>query len=125
MAGEEALGRLFLSTNHKGAMRMKKIIGLVIVLAMLITPVAAFAASPWTQADTYGDKVSGKLEFGIKNTLLGWIDLFYEPNRAENAWSGLGKGISDSIINIGGGAFHLVTFLIPVDLPLPDNGVAL
>ena len=107
---------------------MKKIIGMLIVFSMILSPVA-FAASPWTEEATYADRVGKKLEFGLKNVLLGWVDLFYEPNKAHNegtnVWAGMGKGLVDTVLNIGGGAVQLVTFLFPVDIPLPENGVAL
>jgi len=93
-------------------------------------PAVGLAASPWTEADTYGDKISGKLQFGLKNTLLGWTDLFFEPIRAskkcescDSVWTGVGKGLTDAIVNEVGGAIHLVTFPLVVDVPLPDDGV--
>jgi hypothetical protein len=108
---------------------MKKAVVLLTLLAMLIAPTVGFAASPWTEGQTYGERVSGKLQFGLTNVLLGWVDLFAEPNRAadkgENMWAGVGKGLVDTVLNTVGGAIHLVTFMIPADLPLPDNGVQL
>ena len=105
---------------------MKKVIVLML-LVILAAPALGFAASPWTTETTYGDKTYGKLVFGVKNVLLGAFDLFYEPHAAQvagkNGWSGVPKGIVDSILNVAGGAIHLVTFPIPVDVPLPDNGV--
>jgi len=107
---------------------MKKVLSLLIIFFLAVTPTIAFAASPWTEKATYGDRVAGKLEFGLKNVLLGWVDIFYEPNRAlsegKNLWGGLGKGMTDLVMNEVGGAVQLVTFMIPVDLPLPDNGVS-
>ena len=106
---------------------MKKAIGVVLILMVMLTPALAFAASPWTEANTYSDKAYEKLAFGVKNTLLGWTDLFYEPYRYDvegnNVWAGMGKGLFDAVINTAGGAVHAVTFLIPVDVPLPENGV--
>lgn len=108
---------------------MKKLLTLMLVMSLLLAPVLGFAASPWTEESTYADRVSGKLQFGLTNTLLGWIDLFAEPNKAandgSNVWAGVGKGLVDTVVNEVGGAFQLVTFLIPVDLPLPENGVNL
>jgi len=108
---------------------MKKVIGIIVVLMLALTPAMAFAASPWTQGDSYAERTGQKLEFGLTNVLLGWVDLFAEPNKAAsegtNVWSAVGKGLVDTVLNIGGGAVHLVTFPIPVDLPLPDNGVQL
>jgi hypothetical protein len=102
----------------------------ILLVAMLMIPVAGFAASPWTEEDTYGEKTMGKLQFGLLNTLLGWTDIFWEPIRSskkcescDSVWTGLGKGLTDAVVNEVGGAIHLITFPIPADLPLPDNGV--
>jgi len=101
---------------------------LVVILSMLLAPVA-FAASPWTEEKTYGDKVSGKLVFGLQNTLLGWIQIFAVPNtysnEGKNVWAGVGQGLVEATVDTLGGALQLVTFPIPVDLPLPNNGVDL
>lgn len=109
---------------------MKKMIVLLLLAAMCVMPVVGFAASPWTEEDTYGEKVSGKLQFGLVNTLLGWTDLIFEPIRGakkcsscDSVWTGLGKGLGDAIVNEVGGAIHLITFPLVVDVPLPDNGV--
>ncbi|MFA5167122.1 MAG: exosortase system-associated protein, TIGR04073 family [Candidatus Omnitrophota bacterium] len=107
---------------------MKKIMSLVVILSMLLAPVA-FAASPWTEEKTYGDRVTGKLVFGLQNTLLGWIQLFAVPNQyaneGKNVWSGIGQGLVEATVCTFGGALQLVTFAIPADLPLPNNGVDL
>lgn len=106
-----------------------KIKGMAVLLiaAVLLCPASGFAASPWTEETTYGAKIQGKLVFGLTNVMLGWTDLFVEPNRyhneGKNPWAGMGKGLVDTVLNEVGGAFHLVTFLIPVDFPLPENGV--
>lgn len=109
-------------------MKNKGIVILLVITLMLV-PTLAFAASPWVDKTTYGDKISGKFTFGLTNTLLGWVDLFYEPNRyqneGKNVWSGVGKGLVDTVANTVGGAFHLVTFMIPVDFPLPEDGIDL
>lgn len=106
---------------------MKKLTAFLIVLTVLIAPGMVLAASPWTEGKTYSEKTSGKLDFGFKNLALGWADLFYEPHRyqveGKNVWAGIGKGLIDAPLNEIGGALHFVTFLIPVDVPLPDNGV--
>ena len=101
---------------------------LVVILSMLLAPMA-FAASPWTEQKTYGDKVSGKLVFGLQNTLLGWIQLFAVPkkyhNEGKNVWSGIGQGMMEAVVDTIGGALQLITFPIPADIPLPNNGVDL
>ncbi len=106
----------------------KKLIALVVILACLIAPAMGFAASPWMDNKTYAEQTSGKLGFGLTNVLLGWMDIFYEPYKADkngkSVLGGIGKGLVDAIANEVGGAVHFVTFLIPVDVPLPDNGVS-
>ncbi len=105
---------------------MKKIMSLVVVLSMLLAPVA-FAGSPWTEEKGYAEKVSGKLQFGLTNALLGWVDVFATPNQysneGKNVWAGVGQGLVNGLTNTVGGAVQLVTFMIPADLPLPNGGV--
>ncbi len=113
----------------------KKLIAMLIVLAFLVAPSVAFAggtccqASSWTEGKTYSEKTFGKLSFGLKNALLGWVDVFYEPYKADkndkSVLGGIGKGLFDLVANEIGGAVHFVTFPIPVDLPLPDGGLDL
>jgi len=104
-----------------------KMMTLVLVSSLVVTPSVVFAASPWMAETAYSEKIGGKFTFGLTNTLLGWTQLFSEPiryqNDDKNVWSGMGKGLVDSIANTAGGVFHLSTFVIPVDFPLPDNGV--
>ncbi len=108
---------------------MKKMIVFLVLAVVLLSP-DGFAASPWMSEETYGDRVSGKLQLGVTNTLFGWLDLFIEPIRGasgcgkcDNVWTGIGKGFSDAIINEVGGAFQLVTFPLVIDMPLPEDGV--
>lgn len=105
---------------------MRKISGMLIMIALLTGPVV-FAASPWVQESTYAEQTGKKLEFGVKNIFFGWADIFLEPNSAflekRNLWVAFGKGLTDAFVNEVGGAVHLGSFFIPVDLPLPDNGV--
>lgn len=102
---------------------------LLVVLAMCACSTAAFAAaSPWTTETGYQHQALGKLGFGVKNLLLGWVDLFKEPANAGsgNLAKGIGKGVVDLVANEVGGALHTVTFFLPqVDVPLPDGGVQL
>src|SRR3989338_5789 len=92
-----------------------------VVFGLIMFPITAFAASPWTEKTTYGEKTMGKLEFGVRNTLLGWTDLIVETNKAQNAWAGLGKGLVDGVVNTLGGVLHLVTFPIPFVAPRPED----
>ncbi|MFH1800558.1 MAG: hypothetical protein ABH891_06925, partial [Candidatus Omnitrophota bacterium] len=79
---------------------MKKIMSLVIVLSMILAPLA-FAASPWTEKTTYGEKAVGKLGYGLTNTALGWTKLFSTPNEysneGKNVWSGVAQGVVDTV----------------------------
>ena len=126
---------------------MKKVIGaLVLVFTATLLQPATFAdegagtgttsasscgltSSPWTQETTYGGKVTGKLDFGIKNVLGGWTQMITQPKKFHKegkcACQGLGKGIGYFIVDTVGGALHLVTFPIPFDIPLPEGGVDL
>lgn len=102
---------------------MKKIISLAIVLAMLLVPVA-FAASPWTDEKTYGEKTAGKLGYGLTNTVLGWTKLFSTPNdyssTGKNVWAGVGQGLVDTVVTTVLGAVQLATFPIAADIPIPS-----
>jgi len=102
---------------------MKKVFGLMLVLAVMLTPVSAFAT------DSYSDAVTSKLSSGLTNTLLGWTKIFSVPHdyaaAKKNPWAGVGKGLTDGLICTVGGAFNLLTFPIPAEMTLPDGGVNL
>ena len=97
------------------------------VCVLMIVPGMALAGSPWTEETTYGDKVAGKLDFGVRNFLGGWTELITEPKeRYDNKGNwllGIGRGLYNATMFTVGGAAHLVTFPIPMDIPLPENGV--
>ena len=103
---------------------MKKIMSLVVILSMLLAPVA-FAASPWTEEKTYGEKTIGKLGYGLTNTILGWTKIISTPNdyssEGKNVWQGVGQGLIDAGVTTVLGAIQLVTFLIPADVPIPSD----
>jgi hypothetical protein len=79
--------------------------------------------SAWTYKSAYTDKVIYKLGFGLTNGLTGWTAFFFEPARENNFFAGLLKGTWQTITNTAGGAIHIVTFPVPLDVPLPDGGV--
>jgi hypothetical protein len=114
----------FQGFKNQGGKSMKKIISLVVVLSMLLAPVAFAAASSWTEGKTYGEKVSGKLGYGLTNTVLGWTKLFTTPNQysneQKNVWEGVGQGLIDTAVTTVLGAVQLVTFLIPADVEIPS-----
>ncbi len=102
----------------------------MLLARVFLSPALGFEKSPWTEKPTYNSEVAVKLRFGLKNTLLGWLDLFIEPVRAgrhcnegENVVTGIGKGLMDAIYNTVGGVLQLATFPVIADFPLPENGV--
>ncbi|OGW78171.1 MAG: hypothetical protein A2Z83_05515 [Omnitrophica bacterium GWA2_52_8] len=108
---------------------MKRKMSVVALLAaFLIVSTSAFAASPWTTESTYSDKTVSKLAFGVKNFLGGWTEAITVPKEhyesKENVVVGVGKGLYNAVAYTVGGLVHVATFMIPVDVPLPDNGVS-
>jgi len=108
---------------------MKKLftIAVVVLIAVAMVQAPAFAASPWTQETTYTAKIGNKLGFGVKNLVLGWTEIFARPdayaNEDKNFVEGVGMGLWNAIVYTVGGALHTATFPIPVDIPLPNNGI--
>ena len=104
---------------------MKKTLAMLLVLALL--PACAIAASPWTEADSYTDQITQKLDFGIKNLLTGWTEALTTPYEAKQAdecvTKGFVEGVYNGLIYTVGGALHTATFFAPVDIPIKDNGV--
>ena len=103
---------------------------LVFVLGLVVAPMLALAASPWADGVTYGEKVTGKLKYGLTNTLFGCTSLFREPIQAsqagENVFVGIARGVWNAVGQTVGGAAHAVTFLVPqIDIPLPEGGTDL
>ena len=99
-----------------------------LVLVVMMVSSVAYAASPWTEQSTYGDKVTAKLDFGLKNLLGGWTEIFSAPYRAKedgkNCFAGIGQGLVNAVVYTTGGVIHTATFLIPVDVPIPNDGVS-
>ena len=89
----------------------------------------ADAASPWAEKKGYGARTAGKLGFGLKNTLLGWMTPWAEAKNPKypNTWAGYSAGVGEALVYTAGGLVQLVTFFVPVDfpdmgygLPIPD-----
>jgi hypothetical protein len=80
--------------------------------------------SDWTQEPTYLGKISQKLGFGFLNITAGWTAILFEPCKDQNFFVGVGKGIGYMATNTVGGVLHAATFPIPVDIPLPQGGIA-
>ena len=83
-----------------------------------------FESSDWTQEPTYLGKISRKLGFGFLNITAGWTAFFYEPSTGQNFFVGLGKGVVYTFTNTIGGVLHAATFPVPLDIPLPQGGIA-
>ena len=81
-------------------------------------------SSDWTRESTYLGKISQKLGFGFLNITAGWTALFFEPVKDKNFFVGVGKGIGYTFTNTAGGILHAATFPIPLDIPLPQGGIA-
>jgi hypothetical protein len=102
---------------------------LVIVVAGWMPSMAGaeMAASPWTEETTYGGKVTGKLDFGVRNAFGGWTLIATEPydhwKDKKNIAGGIGEGIFYGVVDTIGGVLHIATFPLPVDVPLPEGGV--
>ena len=92
----------------------------VLFFAFLICQTAY--ATPWAEKQTYGEKVSGKFLFGLRNSLLGWTAIFTEPWDSKyvlkkSEWEGFCDGVAKSVFYTANGLVHLVTFPVPVDFP--------
>ena len=96
------------------------------LFAFFASPVYAgvFQPSDWTREPTYLGKISQKLGFGFLNLTAGWTALFFEPAKDQNFFEGVGKGILYFGTNTVGGILHAATFPIPLDIPLPQGGIA-
>ena len=86
-----------------------------------------YTASPWTNEMGYANRAKGKLVFGLKNLLLGWTAIGSEAveykNNGKNVFQGIAVGFGEALVYTVGGALHVATFPIPLDVPLPENGV--
>lgn len=102
----------------------------ILMICFIFSAIApAYAASPWMEKKTYGEKTGGKLVFGLKNSLLGWMTPWAEARspKYSKQWVGFSAGIGKGVVNMAGGVIQLATFFIPVDfpdigqgLPIPD-----
>ena len=111
-----------------------KIFGLL-AIALLIAN-SAFAASPWTQETTYGKKVAGKLDYGVKNLLGGWLALLpcqsgcdmdknAKPYCPIHCAKKLGMGVINAVAYTVGGGLNVATFPVTVDIPILHDGIQL
>jgi len=109
---------------------MKKLTALVLalVLSFSVMP-GAMAASPWTEAEDYQSLTEQKLTFGLKNAFFGWSEIFDRVDQYnyedKSPFTGFFEGIYYAVIYTIGGVLHVATFPLPIDVPLPNNGVQL
>jgi hypothetical protein len=99
---------------------MKRFLALALLLMIALAPSAV--ATPWAEKEGYGEKTKGKLAFGLRNTFLGWTEMFSEPKRykfdlKKSEWEGFCMGISKFVFYTADGLIQLATFPIPVDFP--------
>ena len=102
-------------------MTVKKIIfssiPTILFMVFLVGPLDA--ASPWTKEPNYWAKTKGKLIFGLKNSLLGWLSPWAEDGepKYKKQWEGFSAGMGGLVVNTTAGLIQLSTFFIPVDFP--------
>ena len=111
---------------------MKKFVPLMVFfLIFSLCPISGFAASPWTEKDGYVSQTAHKLEFGFKNLFLGWTEIFTKPHQACKSGADFSgkmeakvEGLKNAVVYTVGGALHVATFAIPIDVEIPNNGVS-
>lgn len=86
-----------------------------------------YVPSSWTSERGYLPQAAGKLTFGGKNALLGWMELYNEPRDAVRAKQGflrgMGRGLANMVGDTIGGVVQLATFPITaIDVTLPEGG---
>ena len=112
--------RFFFSLN-----RVRTIMALALFFTMAVPAYAgSFEPSDWAREPTYVGKISQKLGFGFLNITAGWMAILFEPCKDQNFFVGVGKGIGYAVTNTAGGILHAVTFPVPIDIPLPQGGIA-
>ena len=117
---------------------MNKTLKVFALLAIaLLAATSAFAASSWTQEDTYGKKIAGKLDYGVKNLLGGWLAVVPGvDNSGCDVDSGkdgccpgvccvkkMGMGLVNAVAYTVGGALNVATFPVTVDVPILNDGI--
>ena len=120
----------------------RSVVFLAVLAGCLLVSGSAFAgtrrriqrqgsSSPWLKERGWTDQATGKLAYGLKNTLLGWTELLTEPYEAATAKNGsvlqgIGEGIWNAVGQTVGGAVDLATFpATGAVVPLPEGGTQL
>ena len=107
---------------------MKKTFLILAVLMVFAANIACAAtASPWTTETGWSHKAGKKLEFGATNLFFGWTEIFSQPashtGSAQEFLKAVGQGLANAVVYTLGGALHVITFPVPVDVPIPNGGV--
>lgn len=101
---------------------------LIFVLTLTLSPGLIMAdPSSWTKERTYFERSIHKLGFGLTNVVKGGAEPYVHMLKAsesesESTWTGFIRGTAYGTADILGGAFHSLTFFLPVDIPLPEGG---
>ncbi len=101
-----------------------KFFAVLLTFQLLLAP-SSFAESPWVKNDSVFEKMTGKLGYGLKNSLLGWTSMFIEAAQPQykTEWNGFCVGVARGIFYTGSGLIQLATFPIPVDFPDLGPGI--
>lgn len=109
---------------NTGARRgLKSFLCLVIVTVLFAS--TGHAASPWAKEPTYWGKTRGKLAFGLKNSLLGWMAPWAQArsSKYKTEWEGFSAGFGEILVDTSAGLVQLATFFIPADFPDIGHGL--
>jgi len=117
--------------NPQAMMKFKKMAVFILFLSLAV-PAQGNAQSSADKQDeeyvptTYFEKITYKFEFGLKNLLGGWTEIYYRPADAradgKNLIAAAGTGIAYAAIDTVGGLANLITFPVPQRIPLPGGG---
>ena len=106
----------------------KRILIFLLVFSLFVASAYAYQATPssWTKETDPSARGLAKFKFGLTNLFLGWTEIFTEPYEAweshGNIFKGVAKGIIYGAADTVGGALHIATCPIPMDVPLPEGG---
>jgi len=89
-----------------------------------------FEPSDWVNEEGYNRQMSHKILHGLKNTMIGFVEIGSEPYEAVQSgrpfWVGVGEGLFNGIFDTVGGVLTLATFPITgLDIWMPEGGTDL
>lgn len=96
-----------------------------VIIAIALFAATGYAASPWAKETTYWGKTRGKLAFGLKNSLLGWMAPWAQArsSKYKTEWEGFSAGFGEILVDTSAGLVQLATFFIPADFPDIGHGL--